>query len=135
MDLLLDTCTFLWWVAGGAEIPAATVARLRDPANRAFLSAASAWEIAIKFSLGRLPLSEPPGTMIPRARELHRIDALPIDEADALHLVKLPPLHRDPFDRMLVAQAICKNLTLVTPDPAVRAYPCRVEWWSDEPGT
>jgi len=128
MDLLLDTCTFLWLVVEAPEIPPSAYEVLRAPENRVYLSAASTWEISIKFSLGRLALPEPPDTLIPRARALHQIDPLAVEEADALHVVKLPALHRDPFDRLLVAQAICKNLTLVTPDPAVRAYPCRVYW-------
>ena len=128
MDVLLDTCTFLWWVAGDPKIPEPTRALLVDPGNRVFLSAASTWEIAIKHALGRLPLPSPPDEIVPRLREQHRIESLPVEEAETLHLVKLPPLHRDPFDRMLVSQAICRNLILATPDPAVRAYPCRSTW-------
>jgi PIN domain nuclease of toxin-antitoxin system len=101
---------------------------LADPANRLFLSAASAWEIAVKHALGRLPLPGAPDEIVPRLRAQHRIEPLAIDEADALHVAKLPLLHRDPFDRMLVAQAICRNLVIATPDPLVRAYPCKSTW-------
>jgi PIN domain nuclease of toxin-antitoxin system len=128
MGILLDTCTFLWWVLGSPKIPEPTKALLVAPANRVFLSAASAWEIAVKHALGRLPLPSPPDEMIPRLRSRHRIEPLPVEETETLHVIKLPALHRDPFDRMLVSQAICRNLVIATPDPVVRAYPCRSLW-------
>ena len=100
----------------------------RAPDNEVYLSAASAWEIAMKHALGRLPLPEPPERFVPAERAAHAIAALPIDEESALHLSRLPALHRDPFDRMLVGQAIVHGLVILTPDPLVSQYPARTIW-------
>lgn len=130
MDILLDTSTFLWWVTGSARVPKPTAELLRDPANRVVLSAASAWEVALKHGLGKLALPTAPEQWVLQQRSAHDIEALPITEADALHVGKLPRLHRDPFDRMLVAQAIVHGLDIATTDPAIRRYPCRWVWLS-----
>jgi len=126
--LLLDTCTFLWVVGGAKELSARTREAFADPGNEVLLSAASAWEVAVKHRLGRLPLPESPDTFVPSQRTAHGIGRLDVDEESALHLAKLPDLHRDPFDRMLVAQALVGGLTLVTPDDAIRQYPVRTLW-------
>lgn len=81
----------------------------------------SSWEIAIKYVLGTLPLPEPPDRFIPRQRERLAVESLPLDEESALHLARLPQLHRDPFDRILVCQAIVGGMILVTPDALVFA--------------
>jgi hypothetical protein len=88
----------------------------------------SAWEICVKHALGKLPLPSAPDAYVPDRRDKLGIASLFLEEADVLSICRLPRLHRDPFDRMLVAQAIACGLTLLTPDPAVRAYPC-VTWW------
>ena len=106
MRLLLDTCTFLWLAGGGAALSRVAADAIRDPSNQVFLSAVSTWEIATKYRAGRLPLPEPPDRLIPVERGLRGVLALAFDEESALHVLRLPPLHRDPFDRMLVAQAI-----------------------------
>ena len=93
-----------------------------------WLSAASVWEMAVKFAKGTLRLPERPDRLVPAARSRYRISALPIDEESALHVVKLPSLHSDPFDRMLVSQAIVHGLAIVTPDPLVTQYPARTVW-------
>jgi PIN domain nuclease of toxin-antitoxin system len=128
MKLLLDTCTFLWILADAPELSPRARALFQDPENEAFLSAASAWEIGVKYSLGRLALPQPPGRFVPAQRELHAIDSLAIDEESVLQADRLPLLHRDPFDRLLVCQAIVHGLTILTPDPLVAAYPVRVMW-------
>ena len=128
MDILLDTATFLWWIAGNRKLSAATAAVLRDPAHRVWLSAASTWEITIKNSTGKLPLPDDPTIFVPAQRARHDIDFLPIGEMECLQVGKLPPLHRDPFDRMLVAQSIVHGLQIATSDPLVRQYPCRWIW-------
>lgn len=128
MRLLLDTCTFLWVARGDAQLSAEAARLFRDPANEVFLSAASAWEIAVKHHLGRLPLPDAPALYVPRERERHGIDALPIDEADTLMLDRLPAVHTDPFDRLLVCQAILRGLTLLTPDAQIQRYPVAVRW-------
>lgn len=127
MRLLLDTCTFLWLTGGGA-LSGPAAAAIRIPANDVLLSAISVWEIALKYQRGRLHLPESPERLIPARRGTRGIVPLEFDEASALQSLKLPPLHRDPFDRMLIAQAIAHGLAIVTPDPAIAQYPVRVIW-------
>jgi PIN domain nuclease of toxin-antitoxin system len=127
VKLILDTCTFLW-LAGGQRLPAAAAAAIRDPSNDVYLSAVSVWEIVTKHRSGRLPLPEPPDRLIPAERAVRGVEALAFDEESALQGLKLPPLHRDPFDRMLVAQAIAHGAAIVTPDSLVSQYPIRVVW-------
>jgi len=124
--LLLDTCTFLWVLAGDAAITPRVRAALSAPGAELYLSAASAWEISIKQERGRLPL--PARELVPRMRQRYGIDPLPIDEESALHIARLPVLHRDPFDRMLVSQAIVHGMMIVTPDPLISQYPARTLW-------
>jgi PIN domain nuclease of toxin-antitoxin system len=88
-----------------------------------YLSAASVWEAVIKHALDKLPLPGPPADYLPHQRAAHRIAALPVDEGAMPHLAGLPPLHRHPFDRLLVAQALQYGLTLTTVDPDVLSYP------------
>jgi PIN domain nuclease of toxin-antitoxin system len=128
MRLLLDTCTFLWIVGGDASLSPTAVRLFAAPENEVYLSAVSAWEIAIKHQLRRLALSEPPDRFVPAQREAHAVEPLPLDEESALHLSRLTPLHRDPFDRMLVCQAIVHGLTILTPDPLIAQYPARTVW-------
>jgi PIN domain nuclease of toxin-antitoxin system len=127
VKLLLDTCTFLW-ISAGQAISDAAAAAYRDPSNEVYLSAASVWEITLKYQSGRLTLPEPPDSLIPTERRLRGIAALPIDEEAVYQLPKLPPHHRDPFDRMLVCQAVAHGLAILTPDPLIRQYPVRVVW-------
>ena len=128
MRLLLDTCTFLWIIAGSKQLSSRARDSFRDPGNEIFLSAASAWEIAVKYKLGRLPLPEAPEAFVPAQRSAHGIECLDVDEESALHVVRLPELHRDPFDRILIAQALVGGLVLLTPDEAIRQYPSRTLW-------
>jgi PIN domain nuclease of toxin-antitoxin system len=128
MRLLLDTCTFLWVVGGAPDLSPAVAEAVADPGNDVYLSAASALEIAVKHGRGRLSLPEAPDRYVPGARTRHAIDPLPIDEESALHVAKLEALHRDPFDRLLVSQAIVHGLTIATPDPLIRQYPARSFW-------
>src|SRR5262249_50435286 len=123
MRLLLDTHVFLWYISADPLLPVAFRDAIRDPANEVYLSVASVWEAVIKYALGKLPLPEAPAVYLPLQREAHRIATLPIEEAALTHLAGLPALHRDPFDRILIAQALQHGLMLVTVDDAVRAYP------------
>jgi PIN domain nuclease of toxin-antitoxin system len=126
--LLLDTCTFLWIVAGAADLSPRARDMFADPDNEVYLSVVSAWEIALKHAAGRLPLPESPGQFVPAERRRHGIDTLELDEETALHLARLPPLHGDPFDRMLVCQAIVHGLVILGPDSLIAQYPIRTAW-------
>jgi PIN domain nuclease of toxin-antitoxin system len=128
MRYLLDTCTFLWIIAGARDLSSNVSKAFSDPANEILLSAVSAWEISVKHALGRLPLPTALDQFIVTHRQHHGITALPLDERAVLHLHKLPPLHRDPFDRMLICQAIEHDCVLLTPDPLILQYPVRTHW-------
>lgn len=128
MRILLDTCAFLWIALDAPELSATAREAFSHPDNDVYLSAASAWEIAVKHGLGRLALPEPPAVCVPRLREELGIEPLPIAEDEALHVRRLPPLHRDPFDRILVCQAILRGMTLLTPDAAIGLYPAPILW-------
>jgi len=122
MKLLLDTHVFLWYVLADPHLPSVFRDAIRDPSNEVYLSVASVWEAVIKYALGKLPLPEPPATYLPRQREAHQIASLAIEEAALAALAALPSLHRDPFDRILIAQSLQHGLTVLTVDDAVRAY-------------
>ena len=128
MNLLLDTCSFLWLILGSTELSSNARALIRDPDNDVLLSAVSAWEIALKCGISRLQMPEPVDRFVIEMRERHQIRALDLTEEASLQLPKLPEIHRDPFDRMLVCQAITHGLTLVTPDRAIQSYPVRTVW-------
>ena len=128
MRLLLDTCTFLWLAADDPRLTPAVRTSCRNPGNEVYLSALSAWEIAIKHRLGRLPLPEPPARYVVSRRNWLRIEPLAFDEACAAHDALLPSHHRDPFDRGLVSQAILNGMTIVTPDAAIALYPAPILW-------
>ena len=128
MRVLLDTCTFLWSLSGEPPLPSRVADLVRDPANEVFLSAASAWEIAIKYAAGKLRLPDDPVRFVPAMRVARGFTALAVDEESALHIAKLPPLHGDPFDRLLVSQAIVHGMTILTPDPIITRYPARTMW-------
>ena len=128
MRLLLDTCSFLWLFTGDSQLSGEASAAIRNASNPVFLSPVSAWEIAVKHATGRLILAEPPLRLVPRMREIHGIEPLLLNESSALEANRLPLLHRDPFDRMLICQAIVHVLTIVTPDPQIQQYSVRTLW-------
>lgn len=128
MKLLLDTHAFLWFITDDPSLSRTARAEVVSPDNEVWLSAASAWEITVKFGLGKLPLPEDPDRFVPAMRRRSGIDILPIGEAEACQVHKLPPLHRDPFDRILVAQANCHGLVIVTDDAWIGRYPVRTLW-------
>jgi PIN domain nuclease of toxin-antitoxin system len=123
MRLLLDTHIFLWFIAADARLSLGEQQAIRDGANEVYLSVVSLWETMIKYQLGKLPLPEAPEHFLPVQRERHQIASLPLDEDSVRYLARLPHLHRDPFDRILISQALALGLTLVTHDSSVRAYP------------
>ena len=125
MKLLLDTCTFLWIVADAPEISRRARDLFRTADNEVYLSAASAWEIAVRHGLGKLPLPDAPDRFVREMREAHGIASLPVDEESALHVSRLPALHRDPFDRLLICEAIQEGVPLVTSDEIILRYPLK----------
>ncbi len=122
MRILLDTHVWLLTLAEPGRLSEATLAVLSDRGNALYLSAASAWEIAIKHQLGKLPLPCPPGEFVPQRLERDGVNTLPVELGHALYVARLPPLHRDPFDRLLVAQAQLEGMCLYTADDQVLAY-------------
>lgn len=122
MKILLDTHIFLWFISGDTKLSTDVRDAVRDPDNEVYLSAVSIWEAIVKYQLGKLPLPESPETYLPKQRDLHQISSLALDESSVVQLANLPPLHRDPFDRMLVCQALQNDLTIATVDTAIRAY-------------
>ena len=128
MKLLLDTCSFLWFQADSPELSQTARAHILDSANEVYLSAVSAWEIARKYAQGRLFLPSHPSTLIPRVRRDSGILSLSLTEVDSLAAEKLQRFHKDPFDRMLIAQALMGGLAIVTSDSAFELYPVRLIW-------
>lgn len=127
MKLLLDTHVWLWLQHAPERLgPALPLAE--DPGNELLLSAASAWEIAIKWQLGKLPLPVPPADYLPDRMSSSGVTALPITATHAVGVAALPAHHRDPFDRMLVAQASAESAVLVTGDRALAPYDVDVRW-------
>ena len=126
MRLLLDTHIFLWFISGDARLPVDWCDSIRDPENEVYVSVVSIWEAIVKHRLGKLPLPHPPETYLPTQRAQHQMVSLSLDEASVCQLATLPPVHRDPFDRMLVCQAIEHALMIVTVDPVFEAYPAPI---------
>lgn len=122
MKLLLDTHIFLWFISADARLPNLFQNAVEESNNTVFLSVASLWEIIIKYNLGKLPLPQSPEIYIPRRRQAHQIESLPVSEASLKQLASLPNLHRDPFDRLLISQALSSNLTFATVDSEILRY-------------
>jgi PIN domain nuclease of toxin-antitoxin system len=122
--VLLDTHVFLWLLSEPERL-GKHLSLLEDRRNTPIVSAACSWEIAIKHGLGRLPLPEPPERYVPKCLRLIGAEALAIEHGHALAVAALPPLHRDPFDRILVAQAGLLDMPILTADPQVVQYPVR----------
>ena len=128
MKLLLDTCTLLWLTRGTDDLSERARLAIVDPKNELVLSCVSAWEIACKAAIGGLTFDRPVEEWISDVREEYGLAKLAVDDEAALLLVRLPKLHRDPFDRMLVAQSIVHGMALVTPDRDIARYPGRTLW-------
>jgi PIN domain nuclease of toxin-antitoxin system len=122
MTILLDTHAFLWFVAGDAKLSARTRALIEDPNTRVLLSVVSLWETVVKVSIGKLPLSKTIADLVRDDVQGNDMELLPINVGHLVTLAGLPLLHRDPFDRLLVAQARTENVQLVSADPALDAY-------------
>ncbi len=128
MRFLLDTHAFLWFIDGDERLGEQAHGILGDIENEILLSIASLWEIAIKESLGKLDLKQPFEELIPRQLLSNEIGLLPIDLKHLPVLTNLPFHHRDPFDRLLIAQAMSEGMPILSRDPAFREYPVQVIW-------
>ena len=129
MRALLDTHTFLWWVSTrGSNLSARATAFIADPSNEILVSSASAWEIAIKESNQRLRLASRAERYVPDRVRRHGFVVIPVEMAHALRVSRLPKIHRDPFDRLLVAQALVEDIPIVTSDPAIGRYDVKTIW-------
>jgi PIN domain nuclease of toxin-antitoxin system len=122
MRILLDTHCWLWWVSEPERLREAARNQIADGRNTILLSAASSWEIAIKYALGKLPLPEPPEDFVPKRLSRDAILGLPVEHLHALRVAALPDHHRDPFDRLLIAQAQVEGIPIMTVDPQFRLY-------------
>jgi PIN domain nuclease of toxin-antitoxin system len=128
MNLLLDTHTFIWWDSEPAKLSTQALALCQDPENSLILSVASLWEMQIKLQLGKLRLALPLGQIIESQQQTNQIEILPITMPHVFALGNLPSHHKDPFDRLLIAQAIVEDATLVTGDRMFSEYPVNVAW-------
>jgi len=128
MKLLLDTVTFLDAAFRPKDLSKRAKDLLRDPESDLFLSVASCWEIAIKYSAGKLFLPQSPAQFVRENRARLGTETLPVDEESALHVTLLPDIHKDPFDRILICQAIVHGMLLLTPDERIARYPVRSAW-------
>ena len=130
MNVLIDTHVFLWWIEDDPRLSLRAREVIADGNNAVFFSAASGWEIAIKARLGKLRLSddEPLDRFIFEQLQVNAFQTLPIQLSHVLHVYALPPLHRDPFDRLLVAQSQLERMPLVTGDTQIARYAAEVIW-------
>ncbi len=128
MQALLDTHAFLWWMADDPRLSAEARAVIGDGANDILVSAAVAYEIAIKVAAGRLDLPAQPEDYLPLRIESEGFEELPIALSHALRAAALPPIHRDPFDRLIVAQAQLEGLPILTVDPMIARYEVETIW-------
>lgn len=128
MRLLLDTHAFLWWVTDDERLTSRARETIGSPESQVFVSAASVWEMVTKVRLGKLPIPEPIDTFVPAQLEANAFQPLAIAVRHALALDALPALHRDPFDRILIAQALAEDMPLVSGDRAIHSYPVSTIW-------
>jgi PIN domain nuclease of toxin-antitoxin system len=128
MRVLLDTHVFLWWVTNDARLSSRARDLISNGENEIMMSAASGWEIAIKSRLGRIQLPEDPERFVPEQIISNGFNGLPILLDHALRVYALPDHHRDPFDRMLVAQGQIEHLPIITADPQIAKYDVEVIW-------
>lgn len=126
MRLLLDTHAWLWLTSDPARLSRAATDAIRNSDTEVYLSVASTWEMSIKVGLGHLRLPEPILSYQTSRMARHRVRSLPVEHTHASRVADLPAHHRDPFDRLLVAQADQEGLTLVTADPAFAVYGIRL---------
>ncbi|MEE8540926.1 MAG: type II toxin-antitoxin system VapC family toxin [Desulfobacterales bacterium] len=128
MKFLLDTHIFLWWITASQLLSQTARDIISDGNSELFWSTASSWEVAIKYKIGRLPLPEVPESFIPTELAKNRIDSLPIVNDHSFRAGQLPTHHRDPFDRMLIAQAQIENMEIISSDHQISLYDVKIAW-------
>jgi len=128
VKFLLDTHAFLWWITDSHHLSQTAREIIGDGNSELYWSSAGSWEIAIKYSLGRLPLPEAPELLIPTELAKNRIDSLPIFDEHAFRAGQLPMLHGDPFDRLLIAQAQVEGMEIISNDRQMGLYDVDVTW-------
>ena len=128
VKLLLDTCVFIWLTQEPSRISSRAAGALDDQVNDLFLSHASIWEIHLKSAAGKLRLPDAPRAWISQQLALRGVADLQIDLEPVHRTSELPPVHKDPFDRLLVAQALAQGLTILTPDPFIKKYAAQTLW-------
>ena len=122
MKIILDTRCWLWWLSSPERLSEPVLDFIKNPEHEIYLSAASSWEIAIKYAIGKLPLPEAPAEFVPKRLDRDDIKPLPVHHIHALRVASLPHHHRDPFDRLLIAQAQIESAALLTADPVFNDY-------------
>jgi len=128
VKLLLDTCAFIWLADISKLLSSAAREAILRPENQIYFSSVSAWELCRNYSKGSLKLPLHPEQLIRRVRDDAKIETIVFTEEEAITAEKLPLHHRDPFDRMIIAQALVNGMTILTSDDAFGAYPVRVLW-------
>lgn len=128
MNILLDTCTFLWMIDEVDKLGDRVRSALEDSSNRVIFHQASTWEIQIKYDLGKLPLGRDPREIVRDGLVAHGVEYQTLQDEEIWHLQKLPPIHGDPFDRILIAHALSNGLRFASPDPQIAKYPVQIIW-------
>ncbi len=128
MRILLDTHTFLWWNDASPKLSRRASALLSDSRNTLYLSVVSAWELVTKVQSSKLKLAEPPSVYVPTRTAHYGMEILPLTLAHALAVESLPMYHRDPFDRMIIAQAQVERLPILTVDEEIQRYAVKTLW-------
>lgn len=128
MTLLLDTCTFIWLCSDPEKLSGSAAKALDEPTNDRTLSLASVWEISLKYHSGKLPLPQKPAVWVEEQLKLQDIDVLPLQRGIIYSAAALPPVHKDPFDRVIAADGLQRNLPVITPDKPFEVYGCKVIW-------
>lgn len=129
MRILLDTSVFIWWILDDPRLSPRARKTIGAGSQELYLSAASGWEMAIKIGLGKLHFHAPFESFLIDQLAINQIEVLPVQMAHAIHVRALPHHHKDPFDRLLVAQAQVEDLPLLTSDPQIRKYDIKTIWF------
>ncbi len=128
MKAILDTHVFLWWVLDNPKLSRTAQDFIVNPDNSIYLSAVSGWEMAIKWRIGKLTLPAQPDTFVKQQLEINNFNSLPIQMAHGLYVHELPEIHKDPFDRLLIAQSKIENLLLISADSVFQKYSVSLLW-------